>query len=202
MKANNTSCGRYNSGELIAGLVASTAAPPPSSTNCEPATAPTEQEPRLFEKDNGEPETIAPYAPQATGFIPRCEQCDEPLPAKDRQHGSPQRFCGTKCRKAFHKASPKSETHRTNPPAVVDKPREDSRAFDEECFDWLGDDVVLDEQPAVAIYFNPKDALVIRQQAQDPFDPDDPFIYIAKRNIDEFIDKLCDIVGIPRAGKQ
>jgi hypothetical protein len=172
---------------------------------CEPATASTEQEPRLFDKDIGEPETTAPCAPQATGLIPRCEQCDEPLPAKDRQHGSPQRFCGTRCRKALHKAlhkaSPKSEALRTNPPAVFDKPREDSRDDEEERFDWSGDDVVLDEQPAVAIYFNPKDALVIRQQAQDPFDPDDPFIYIAKRNIDEFIDKLCDIIGIPSLGK-
>jgi hypothetical protein len=54
----------------------------------------------------------------------RCEQCGEPIPAKDRQHGSPQRFCGSKCRKAFHKASPNSETLRTNLPAVIEpKPK-------------------------------------------------------------------------------
>jgi hypothetical protein len=68
-------------------------------------------------------------------------------------------------------------------------------------FDWAHDDsVVLRHQPGVAVYINQRDDLVIRQEGQ--YHPDeDVFIYISPNNIQDFIDKLTDICGIPSVGK-
>lgn len=67
-------------------------------------------------------------------------------------------------------------------------------------FDWIkSPDVVLHEQPQTAIYFNPEGALVIRQRA-DWNEENDPFVYICPNNIMDFIDKLCDVAGIPSVG--
>ncbi len=69
-------------------------------------------------------------------------------------------------------------------------------------FDWSdSENVVLHDQPETAVYFNPKGALVIRQRA-DWNEENDPFVYICPNNIAEFIDKLCDVVGIPSVGRQ
>jgi hypothetical protein len=57
--------------------------------------------------------------------------------------------------------------------------------------------VILPEQPATAVYFNPRGELVIRQKR---WPDDDSFIYIAPDFVSEFIDKLCDIIGIPSVG--
>jgi hypothetical protein len=68
---------------------------------------------------------------------------------------------------------------------------------DAEEINWFTDDcVVLYEQPSTAIYFNRVGALVIRQEGRDGPD-DDPFIIIAKNNIEEFLDRLTDICGVP-----
>jgi hypothetical protein len=68
-------------------------------------------------------------------------------------------------------------------------------------FDWSGEDVVIHEQPATAIYFNNDNALVIRQKGTDYHDGD-PFVYIGADHIEGFLDKLCDLCGIPSAGKR
>ena len=68
-----------------------------------------------------------------------------------------------------------------------------------EDFDWTGDNVVLLEQPATAVYFNRDGDLVIRQRAT--FQDDDPAIFITVDNIDRFLDKLCDACGVFSAGK-
>jgi hypothetical protein len=56
-------------------------------------------------------------------------------------------------------------------------------------FDWYGKEVIIHEQPATAIYFNPQGALVIRQRAFDCGD-DDPFVFISRKNIADFIERL------------
>jgi hypothetical protein len=67
----------------------------------------------------------------------------------------------------------------------------------DEHFDWFDDSVVvLGEQPATAVYFNPKGGLVIRQRG--PYYDDDPFICINAENIDAFLDKLTEICGRAR----
>jgi hypothetical protein len=68
---------------------------------------------------------------------------------------------------------------------------------DAEEFDWRGDDsIVLREQPATAIYFNQRGCLVIRQERSWDQN-DDIFITISPENAQTFLDKLCDVLGIP-----
>jgi hypothetical protein len=84
-------------------------------------------------------------------------------------------------------------------PGVGQPDEKDSPAATPEEFDWTGDNVVLLEQPATAVYFNRDGDLVIRQRAT--FQDDDPAIFITAGNIDRFLDKLCDACGIFSAGK-
>lgn len=68
-----------------------------------------------------------------------------------------------------------------------------------EDFDWKDShSVVLREQPETAIYCNQFSEIVIRQRR---WPDDDPFIYITRDNLQPVIDRLCDLAGIPSAGK-
>ena len=74
-----------------------------------------------------------------------------------------------------------------------------ARPKPESDFDWGDvDGVVLAEQAETAVYWNPKGDLVIRQRN---WHDDDSLIFISKNSVDEFVDKLCDVVGIPSFGK-
>jgi hypothetical protein len=42
--------------------------------------------------------------------------------------------------------------------------------------------------------------LVIRQLGE--VHEDDPFVVICANNVDEFLDRLCDIVGVPSVGRR
>jgi hypothetical protein len=68
-------------------------------------------------------------------------------------------------------------------------------------FDWRRDaaDIVLNSQPATAVYENPRRQIVIRQEAQWP-DDEDTTVLIDRVNLQAFIDRLCDIAGIPAIG--
>jgi hypothetical protein len=69
----------------------------------------------------------------------------------------------------------------------------------EEDFNWQDDSsIIVEKQLPIAVYFNKRNELVIRQEQEDDYDA---FIFIALQNIGEFIDKLTDIVGIPSVGK-
>lgn len=48
----------------------------------------------------------------------------------------------------------------------------------EETFDWSGPDVIIERQPATAIYRNAREGVVIRQEATGD-DEDDQFVYFA-----------------------
>lgn len=77
---------------------------------------------------------------------------------------------------------------------------EDADGHEADEFDWHSesdrDSVVLPEQRQTAIYFNRSGELVIRQEkAWDQ--EDDSFIYIGKANAQAFLDRLCDVMGIP-----
>jgi hypothetical protein len=81
------------------------------------------------------------------------------------------------------------------------KPKDEpaAPAKDSEDFDWSDDSVVvIREQPETAIYFNPAGGLVIRQR--NGWD-EDVYVYINAPLIDTFIDKLCDVAGIPSTGR-
>jgi hypothetical protein len=58
--------------------------------------------------------------------------------------------------------------------------------------------VVLPQQEATAVYVNRDNDVVIRQRR---WPEDDVFIYIQNANVMTFIDKLCDVAGIPSFGK-
>jgi hypothetical protein len=87
-------------------------------------------------------------------------------------------------------------------PAVIDPPEPKAPANAPEAnldFDWGDvDGETLAEQHETAIYWNPKGDLVIRQRS---WLDDDSLIFISRTNVDEFLDKLCDVVGIPSFGK-
>jgi hypothetical protein len=62
-------------------------------------------------------------------------------------------------------------------------------------FDWSGESVVIQEQPATAIYFNNDNALVIRQKATDDYQIGDPFVYIGADHIEAFLKRLFEVCG-------
>lgn len=67
-------------------------------------------------------------------------------------------------------------------------------------FDWLKDEsIMVPEQQAIAAYYNRKGELVIRQE-RSWCDDEDSFIVIHGGNVHAFLDKLCDVIGIPSVG--
>jgi hypothetical protein len=76
-----------------------------------------------------------------------------------------------------------------------------SPSVPDEDFDWSCDDVVLREQRKTAVYWNTVGDLVIRQERTWD-ENDDPFMVIAAGNVQEFLDAICDRVGIGSAGRQ
>lgn len=67
-------------------------------------------------------------------------------------------------------------------------PAEKEPAFDP--FDKDGEDMVIKHQPAVAIYLNPWDVVVIRQRSDDG---DDPCVFICEEHLSAVISKLSEI---------
>lgn len=59
--------------------------------------------------------------------------------------------------------------------------------------------IVAPPQQAIAIYQNPKDEIVIRQEA-GPLDTEDAFVIVHQKNLQAIIDRLCDLAGIPSVG--
>jgi hypothetical protein len=137
--------------------------------------------------------------------------------------GKPQRFCSAECRAASHVPEPqcaqRSES-RVGDPEPAATPIADAETLigesrkpkttlpvlvslsNDNDFDWSSnnEDIVLREQRALAVYWNTRGDLVIRQE-RDWSENDDPFLVIGRDNVDAFLDRLCDVVGIPSAGK-
>ena len=150
---------------------------------------------------------------------PICEQCSQPFAPREGSGGKPQRFCSADCRTAFHSENRQRDQRAPTCSEVIDQPatpiaepvsvetraklaaliEKHSEPADD--FDWFKDDsIVLEEQPAIAVYTNPRNAIVIRQRATFP--EDDMFVFIATHNLMTLIDRLCDMAGIPSAGKR
>ena len=131
-----------------------------------------------------------------------CLRCCRPFTARQGKGGKPQLYCSTACRKAnaVPNANPNAVPN-TNDGANVgeDVGKDVGKDVEEDAeeFSWYGDDsVILQEQRRTAVYFNTRDDLVIRQEAAWN-DENDTVAIIAKNNIEEFLDKLTDICGIP-----
>ena len=143
-----------------------------------------------------------------------CEHCGQRFKPREGSGGRAQRFCSVDCRQAFHSEARSGGTLDLEPqrdqraptcsglPVVIDHPTTKQSAGSpkpELDFDWGDvDGVVLAEQAETAVYWNPKGDLVIRQRN---WHDDDSLIFISKNSVDEFVDKLCDVVGIPSFGK-
>jgi hypothetical protein len=139
------------------------------------------------------------------GSQPKCDQCGNPFEPRSNSGGKPQRFCSPECRAAFHSQHQRGPTcSAPTLPAAVEEPKPKAAPAaplkDSEDFDWSDDSlVVIQEQRETAIYFNPAGGLVIRQRIDWE---EDVYVYINAPLIAAFIDKLCDIVGIPSTGRR
>ena len=142
-----------------------------------------------------------------------CQHCLKAFTPRKGTGGKPQRFCGTECRTAFHaeaqrcQRGPTCDAETTLPAATQPPASKAAQAGSDEdgtCteFDWLKDegDVVLPSQAAIALYFNRRGDLVIRQEADFARD-EDSFVYVEKGNVQAFLDKLCDVCGVGSAGR-
>jgi hypothetical protein len=142
---------------------------------------------------------------------PECEHCGKPFAPRKGSGGRTQKFCSSACRSAFHAAptspstSPTSKTLAPN----VGKSSGDVREVvagvgnvvaavgpqlddDSEEFRWADDIVVIPSQPAIAVYFNPRGEIVIRQEGQyHPYE--DQWVYVQVQNLQPLIDTLLRI---------
>jgi hypothetical protein len=147
-------------------------------------------------------------SPTTSSAAPTCEQCGKPFAKRQGSGGSPQRFCSAQCRQASHTNGQHSQRSpacdaATEPPATpIAQPAKATQQAPEagqERFDWSEDDsIIVEEQLPVAVYINERDQLIIRQHT---WPDEDAVIVIAPQNIEQFIDRLVDIVGIPNVGR-
>lgn len=63
-------------------------------------------------------------------------------------------------------------------------------------FDWSSEnaDIVVKKQPMTAIYLNPSDQVVIRQESDDGDTDADPFVFISREHLPAVIDRLQAIL--------
>jgi hypothetical protein len=167
--------------------------------------------------------TVDAKAPALSETVP-CGHCGVQFAPRKASGGKPQRYCSAECRTASHSPEPQyaqhSESHVGDPEQAANPPVAETKTLtDDSCdskaslavpvslsndndFDWSSDneDVVLREQRALAVYWNTRGDLVIRQE-RDWSENDDSFLVISRNNVDAFLDRLCDVVGIPSVGR-
>jgi hypothetical protein len=144
--------------------------------------------------------------PLASSITSECLQCGESFMPRAKSGGKPQKFCSEKCRReadAERKANAPNAPQRETPadipePSIVAKHPEfalvAAEPKDDGC--WFIDNrqnIVLPEQQAVAIYWNERDDLVIRQE-RSWCDETDHVVLIQRANLCAFIEKLQQIV--------
>jgi hypothetical protein len=125
-----------------------------------------------------------------------CDHCGTRFEARKGTGGKPQRFCSAKCRAVFHATKEELEAPTKTPPAPAPAPvKATPPPDDDDEFNWSTADVVIPSQPGIAVYFNPRGEVVIRQESQ--MHPDeDHYVFVQMKNLQLLIDKLCDIAGI------
>lgn len=159
----------------------------------------------MSELNLGSPEPTKPDA--------LCDQCQKPFAPRSGNGGKSQRFCSPTCRQDFHgqrsqrgtspvgdEDPPAKEAPTEKSPSLAPQKASTGVLYEADDYTWDDEDVVLRRQPKTAIYWNVDGNLVIRQQGYD--DDDDPYVVICKNNLQEFIDRLCDLAGIFGAGRR
>jgi hypothetical protein len=140
-----------------------------------------------------------------------CDHCGDTFAPRTKSGGKPQRFCSPECRASYHDSQRPQRGPTCEPPnalpaitgqstpqtAQAGSPEGDG----EEDFRWGSESTIIPEQQAVAVYLNPNDDLVIRQErAWDQ--AEDSFVFVCRENIDAFVDKLTDLLGYGSAGRR
>ncbi len=125
-----------------------------------------------------------PLAP--TEIASKCEHCGNPFEPRKGSGGKPQRFCSSDCRQAFHANAREGQRSPTCDPAtgltapqeaIVQRLMGEARKGREADF-WhpLEGDckecTAVPSQPAIAVYWNHRDQVVIRQERSDGDDDD------------------------------
>ena len=74
-------------------------------------------------------------------------------------------------------------------------PQSEARA---DTFDWNGPLVLFREQPAIAVYRDADEQLIVRQAAAWN-DEADTVVIVTPENAQAFLDRVCDVLGIGSA---
>ncbi len=131
-----------------------------------------------------------------------CQQCGHGFRPRNRSGGSPQQFCSTACRKASHAnvrsvASIVSDAgENTGENVAKDAGNPDAGTLapvlppDDDAFSWRDEITVIRSQPAICVYFNPHNDIVIRQEG---WPDEDRWIYINRQNLHLLIRRLQEI---------
>jgi hypothetical protein len=61
-------------------------------------------------------------------------------------------------------------------------------------FNWCDtDSIVVPSQPCIAVYINPHDAVVLRQEG--PYPEEDQWVYVTKPNVPSLVQALLEAAG-------
>lgn len=172
-----------------------------ATQNCKPIPEASRPNPGELARP---PQTQGSDVQPGSGTLRHCERCGLSFTSRS-SGGKQQRFCSSDCRRAFHDKPQRDNVHvgrsaSQTLPAVMPPPAAQNAPADaSEDFDWSDvDGETIAAQHETAIYWNPKGDLVIRQRS---WHDDDSLIFISKENVDDFLDKLTDVCGIPSVGK-
>jgi hypothetical protein len=145
----------------------------------------------LFEN----PDAVAKVVEPTEQPINTCDQCGTPFPPRAHGGGSQKRFCNDECRATWHAEHPKAQrspacSDETETPLVPVAPKPEI-APAERKWDWVDDrgDVIVPSQPAIALYWNVRGNLMLRQEGMLG-DEEDQFIAVQPRNLPVLIERL------------
>jgi hypothetical protein len=124
-----------------------------------------------------------------------CEACGATFMPRSQSGGKPQRYCSPECRKS-PKATGNPIEQDATPTVAPEPPKKDGEVVD---FDWSDPRLTtIEEQPQTAIYINASGSLVIRQWR---YPEDDAIAIITRSALDDFLEKVTDVGGIPSFGR-
>jgi hypothetical protein len=140
-------------------------------------------------------ETLSPPLFPEDPPWPVCEHCQAPFEPRARSGGKPQRFCSTACRRVFHanvpNVAPTLADVGTSKPTLGTT--DDADPPDWKWWDENNEDVLLQEQPRTAIYWNTTDSIVIRQENPWSDDGNDVVVRITRGNVRSLINRLIEM---------
>jgi hypothetical protein len=121
-----------------------------------------------------------------------CGHCGAQFEPRKGTGGRAQRFCSKQCRANFHaQRHDVGEPNRAERRSIVPV---SANQHDERAATKDGWNVVLAAQAEISVDFNNDGDLLIRER---DWPNDDVTILIRRENVGTFVDRLCDVIGIP-----